>query len=170
MLHPSSCGDPPWSFENKTFFGGTFNQYGEMTIDEICALELAADDAHLHLWVPNALLEKGLQVLAAWGFEYKSSFIWCKPERKGIGNYWITQHEFLLTGARGDATRFNDHSLRSWGEFPRREHSRKPDEVRDMVRRASPGPYLELFARLQAEGWTTWGNQIDRAVFLEAAE
>jgi N6-adenosine-specific RNA methylase IME4 len=166
--------DPPWPFENKRAFGGIGEYYDNLTIEGICALpvrELAADDAHLHLWVPNSLLEKAFIVLAAWGFEYKSLFVWCKPrDRPGPGHYWRNAHEVLLTAVRGDATRFNDGTLLSWGEYPRREHSRKPDEVRDVVRRASPGPYLELFARLQAEGWTTWGNQIAREDFLQAAE
>ena len=97
-------------------------------------------------------------------------FTWVKTGNFGTGHYWRNSTEQMLLGIRGDATRFKDHTMPSWGEFPRREHSRKADEVRDMVRRASPGPYLELFARLQAEGWTTWGNQIAREDFLQAAE
>jgi N6-adenosine-specific RNA methylase IME4 len=167
--------DPPYDlFDNPTYFGGMDEYYDTMSIEEICALpvpDLLADDAHVHLWVPTALkLKAAPKIFDAFAVEYKSEFVWIKPERPGIGSYWMNQHETLLTAVRGNAARFNDHSLRSWGEFPRREHSRKPDEVRDMVRKASPGPYLELFARLPAEGWTIWGNQIERAVFLEAAE
>jgi N6-adenosine-specific RNA methylase IME4 len=160
--------DPPLEFEDKNAF-----DYGTMSIEEVCALpvrDLLADDGHLHIWVPNALIFEAFpKFFDAFGVKFKSKFTWVKPPHPpGPGAYWRNSDEVLWTAVRGNATRFNDHSMPSWGEFPRREHSRKPDEVRDMVRRASPGPYLELFARLPAEGWTTWGNQIDRSVFLEA--
>jgi len=152
----------------------TSRVYDSMSIEEVCALpvgDLLADDAHVHLWVPNALIFEALpRIFDAWGVRFKSKFTWVKPPHPpGPGAYWRNSDEVLWTAVRGNATRFNDHTMPSWGEFARRGHSPKPDEVRDMVRRASPGPYLELFARLPAEGWTTWGNQIDRSVFLVAA-
>ena len=88
----------------------------------------------------------------------------------GIGNYWRNSHEILLTAIRGDAKRFNDHSIMSWLECDRSRHSEKPFIIRDYIRRASPGPYLEMFARTPAEGWTCWGNEIERGLLFGHAE
>ncbi len=73
----------------------------------------------------------------------------------------------MLTGVRGDAKRFNDHSMPSWLECGRGEHSEKPEQVRALIERASPGPYLELFGRKAVERWAVWGNQIERSMFTQ---
>lgn len=164
--------DPPWLYDNQGTRAATGNHYGGMTVDELCALpvrELAADDAHLHLWTTNAFLRDSFRIIDAWGFEFRSSFVWVKPQI-GIGNYWRNSHEFLLTAIRGDAKRFNDRSLRSWVEVDRGAHSAKPEQVRAMLERASPGPRLEMFGRQVADGWTVWGNQIERSLFAAAME
>jgi len=83
----------------------------------------------------------------------------------GIGNYWRNVHEFLLTAVRGNAKRFNARDLPSWLECSRGRHSAKPEQVRAMIEKASPGPYLELFARSQPERWDVWGNQIEQTLF-----
>jgi N6-adenosine-specific RNA methylase IME4 len=101
--------------------------------------DLAADKAHLHLWTTNGFLPDAFAIIEAWGFEYKSCFVWCKPQM-GIGNYWRVSHEFLLLGVRGGVT-FNDHGLKSYAEIPRSEHSTKPEQVRQMIQKASPGPW-----------------------------
>lgn len=162
--------DPPWQYGNQATRASTGNHYDTMTVDELCEMpiaSLAAEDAHLHLWTTNAFLFDAKRVLEAWGFEYRSVFVWVKPQM-GIGNYWRLSHEFLVLGIRGDAKRFNDKSLKSWGEFERGKHSAKPEEVRLMVERASAGPYLELFGRKPIEGWTVFGNQIDMSKRLFA--
>lgn len=159
--------DPPWQYDNQSTRAATGNHYSGMTVEEICALpvsDLAAEDAHLHLWTTNAFLFDCPKIFAAWGFEFKSSFVWVKPQM-GIGNYWRNSHEILLTAVRGDAKRFNDHSMMSWLEASRSAHSAKPEQIRTFIERASPGPYLELFARRQAEGWSAWGNQIEKNLF-----
>lgn len=166
--------DPPWLYDNQATRASTGNHYDGLTVDAICAMpvaQLAADNAHLHLWTTNGFLFDAPRIFAAWGFEFRSSFVWVKRQM-GIGNYWRNSHEMLLTGIRGDATRFNDHSMMSWLECDRGAHSEKPGEVRAFIERASPGPYLELFARLPTQGWTVWGNQIERNLFMpmEAAE
>ena len=164
--------DPPWLYDNQGTRAATSNHYGGMTVDELCALpvrELAADDGHLHLWTTNAFLFECPRIFAAWGFEFRSSFVWVKPQM-GIGNYWRNSHEILLTAIRGDAKRFNDHSMKSWLECDRGAHSAKPEQVRAMLERASPGPRLELFGRQVADGWTVWGNQIERGLFAAALE
>lgn len=80
----------------------------------------------------------------------------------GIGNYWRVSHELMLLGVRGDAKRFADHSQKSWMEFPRGEHSAKPEQIRHIIEQVSPGPFLELFGRKPVGGWTVFGNQIER--------
>jgi N6-adenosine-specific RNA methylase IME4 len=160
--------DPPWLYENQGLRGAAGNHYGGMSLEELAELpvrELAAEDAHLHLWVTNAFLRQSFDLLDAWGFEFKSKLVWVKPQL-GMGNYWRNSHETLLTAVRGDATRFNDHNLRSWLEADRGAHSEKPEEVRGYLERASPGPYLELFGRRPVEGWTVFGNQVERAALL----
>lgn len=159
--------DPPWVYDNQGTRASTENHYQGLTVDELCALpvkELAADDAHLHLWTTNAFLFECPKIFEAWGFEFRSSFVWAKPQM-GIGNYWRNSHEFLLTAIRGDAKRFNDRSLMSWLECDRGLHSAKPEQVRGFIERASHGPYLELFGRRCAPNWAVWGNQIERTMF-----
>jgi N6-adenosine-specific RNA methylase IME4 len=158
--------DPPWLYDNQGTRAATGNHYEGLTVDELCALpirELAADDAHLHLWITNGFLFEAPKIFEAWGFEFRSTFAWCKPQI-GIGNYWRNAHEILLTGVRGDAKRFNDHSMRSWFECERGRHSEKPEQVRAMLERASPGPRLELFARWKAPGWSAWGNEVQQTL------
>lgn len=159
--------DPPWLYDNQATRAATGNHYNGMTVDELCTLpvmQLANDDAHLHMWTTNAFLFEAPRIFKAWGFEFRSSFVWVKPQM-GIGNYWRNSHEFLLTAIRGNAKRFNDRSLMSWLECDRGTHSAKPEQVRSMIERSSPGPYLEMFARRPAQGWTVWGNQIERNIF-----
>jgi len=154
--------DPPWQYGNQGTRAATDNHYGTMTIADLCAMpinELVADDAHLHLWTTNAFIKESFDLIEAWGVQYRSMFIWVKPQM-GIGNYWRVSHEIMLLGIRGNAKRFNDRSLKSWVEASRTKHSAKPGIVRGMIERASHGPYLELFGRKLVKGWTVFGNQI----------
>jgi N6-adenosine-specific RNA methylase IME4 len=166
--------DPPWPYENQATRASTDNHYDPLTLDDIAALpvsDLVADEAHLHLWTTNAFLFECPRLMEAWGFTYKGVFVWVKPQI-GLGNYWRVAHEFLLLGVRGDKT-FADQSMPSWGSFDRLEHSAKPPEVRGMVERASPAPWLELFSRWNGpppEGWTLWGNEVPREQFQRNAE
>ena len=153
--------DPPWKYGNQKTRGATDNHYETMTVEEICNMpvpNLAANDSHLHLWATSTLLPEALRVMAAWGFEYRSSFVWCKPQI-GMGNYWRVSHEILLLGIRGNAKSFFVKDLRSWIEADRAEHSAKPEAIRGYIERASPGPFLELFGRKKVIGWTAFGNQ-----------
>ncbi|MBV9680225.1 MAG: hypothetical protein JO046_00425 [Solirubrobacterales bacterium] len=163
--------DPPWPYDNQGTRAATGAHYGGMGLDELCALpvrELAAADAHLHLWTTNGFLFEAPKIFDAWGFAFRSALVWVKPAL-GLGNYWRNSHELLLTAVRGEATRFNDATLRSWFECARAEHSAKPEPVRGMLERASPGPYLELFGRRPAAGWTVWGEQVERGRLAPAA-
>jgi len=158
--------DPPWHYTNAASRGAAENHYETMTTDAIAALpvaQLAADEAHLHLWTTNAFLFEAEQVIKAWGFTYKSCLIWIKPQI-GNGNYWRVSHEFLLLGVRGNLT-FPDRTQQSWLFADRGRHSAKPNVFRKLIEQVSPAPRLELFARTQSEGWATWGDQIQRSLF-----
>lgn len=165
--------DPPWQFQNRTGKMAPEHRrllrYPTMELQEIMDLpisKLAAAKSHCYLWVPNALLQEGLKVLEAWGFTYKSNLVWYKirkdggPDGRGVGFYFRNVTELILFGVRGSMrtldpgrTQVNLLSTR------KREHSRKPDEIYDLVESCSPGPYLELFARFKREGWDQWGNE-----------
>lgn len=154
--------DPPWQYGNQGTRAATDNHYPTMTPQAIAALpieSLAADDAHLHLWTTNAFLFECERIIAAWGFTYKSCFVWVKTQM-GIGNYWRVSHEFLLLGVRGRCT-FLDRGQKSWMELPRAGHSIKPAEIRTAIEKVSPSPRLELFGRQVTSGWTVWGNEIE---------
>lgn len=165
--------DPPWRFTNRTGKVAPehrrLDRYDTMTIPEISALPVAdslADNAHLYLWVPNALLPEGLQVMEAWGFRYVSNIVWAKrrkdggPDGRGVGFYFRNVTELLLFGVRGKMrTLAPARSQVNMIETRKREHSRKPDEQYDLIEACSPGPYLEMFARYPRDGWTVWGNE-----------
>lgn len=160
--------DPPWPYENEASRAAAVNHYPTMSVEQICAepvAQLAEDRAHLHLWTTNAFLSEALQVLAAWGFKYKSCLVWVKEEL-GMGNYWRVSHEYLLLGVRGQLT-FRDRTKRSWLLAPRTQHSHKPAVVRALIEQVSPGPYLEMYGReeLPASDWTVYGNQVERRLF-----
>jgi N6-adenosine-specific RNA methylase IME4 len=166
--------DPPWPYGNQATRAATKNHYksyNELTIDDIALLpirELAGEKSHLHLWTTNGFLHEAFGILEAWGFEYKSCFVWVKPQL-GIGNYWRVSHEFMLLGVRGAAP-FLDKKLKSWAEIPRGPHSQKPEVVRAFIQRASPGPRLELFGRRAVTGWAVWGNEVRRELFEQGVE
>lgn len=168
--------DPPWRFINRTGKVAPehrrLSRYGTLTTDEIASLPIASaceSTAHLYLWVPNALLPDGLKVLAAWGFQYKSNLVWRKVRKdggsdgRGVGFYFRNVTELLLFGVRGKNARTLPPGRRqvNYLESRKREHSRKPDEVYDIVEACSPAPRLELFARGSRRGWAVWGNQAD---------
>jgi N6-adenosine-specific RNA methylase IME4 len=171
--------DPPWRFQNRTGKMAPehrrLSRYGTMSLAEICALPVAdvtAARSHLYLWVPNALVQEGLAVMAAWGFTYKSNLVWYKtrkdggPDGRGVGFYFRNVTELLLFGVRGSSARTLAPGRRQTNIIVsrKREHSRKPDEQYDIIERCSPGPYLELFARHERDAWTAWGNEAPKAI------
>jgi N6-adenosine-specific RNA methylase IME4 len=135
-------------------------------IKELPVRDVAAKNAHLYLWVPNALLPEGLEVMSAWGFRYVSNVIWAKrrkdggPDGRGVGFYFRNVTEILLFGVKGSMRTLSPgRSQVNMIETRKREHSRKPDEQYDLIESCSPGPYLELFARHPRPGWTLWGDE-----------
>jgi N6-adenosine-specific RNA methylase IME4 len=168
--------DPPWQFQNRTGKVAPehkrLSRYGTMSLDEIKSLPVsmaAAEVCHLYLWVPNALLPEGLAVLHAWGFRYKTNLIWHKirkdggPDGRGVGFYFRNVTEMLLFGVRGKNARTlaPGRSQVNFVSSRKREHSRKPDEQYPIIEACSTGPYLELFARGERAGWSSWGNEAD---------
>jgi N6-adenosine-specific RNA methylase IME4 len=168
--------DPPWQFQNRTGKVAPehkrLNRYGTMPLSDICELPVSGictGTAHLYLWVPNALLPDGLQVMAAWGFQYKANLVWHKirkdggPDGRGVGFYFRNTTEIILFGVRGKNARTlaPGRSQVNIIKTMKREHSRKPDEQYDLIEACSPGPFIELFARGPRKGWATWGNQAD---------
>jgi N6-adenosine-specific RNA methylase IME4 len=167
--------DPPWRFSNRTGKMAPEHKrllrYETMSMQEIYELpvpQLAAKESHLYLWVPNALILEGLEVMKRWGFTYKTNLIWYKirkdggPDGRGVGFYFRNVTEVVLFGIRGSLrtlqpgrNQVNIISTR------KREHSRKPDELYEIIEKCSPGPYIELFARHKREGWSQWGNGIN---------
>ena len=130
--------------------------------------EHATEPAHLYLWVPNALLPWGLQVMDAWGFKYKGNIVWYKvrkdggPDGRGVGFYFRNVTELLLFGTRGKMrTLAPGRSQVNILATRKREHSRKPSATYSLIERCSPGPYLELFARERMKGWVQWGLEAD---------
>lgn len=142
-----------------------------MSLDEICDMpveSIVADDAHLYLWVPSAMLPEGLKVMSAWGFRYTTSITWLKtrldgePDGSGVGFYFRNATESLLFGVRGTLrTLPAGRSMTNVLMARRREHSRKPSEAYWLVEQSSPGPRLELFARQMRPGWVSWGDESD---------
>jgi N6-adenosine-specific RNA methylase IME4 len=166
--------DPPWRFTNRTGKMAPehhrLSRYGTMTLEEIMAVpvsKVAADKAHLYLWVPNALLAEGLRVMDAWGFTYKANIVWHKVRKdggsdgRGVGFYFRNVTEPILFGIRGKGMRTLAPGRRQVNLLAtrKREHSRKPDEQYEIIEACSPEPYLELFGRGTRKRWATWGNQ-----------
>jgi N6-adenosine-specific RNA methylase IME4 len=166
--------DPPWQFANRTGKMAPehrrLKRYSTMSLQQIMelpVLQLAQPTSHLYLWVPNALVLEGLEVMMRWGFNYKTNLVWYKvrkdggPDGRGVGFYFRNVTELVLFGVRGH--------MRTLGpgrkqvnilSSRKREHSRKPNELYEIIEKCSPGPYLELFARHQRPGWDQWGNEV----------
>ena len=166
--------DPPWQFTNRTGKMAPehkrLSRYPTMTLEEIKELpvrEIVEEKAHLYLWVPNALLAEGMQVLEDWGFTYKTNLIWYKirkdggPDRRGVGFYFRNVTEMILFGVRGKNARTlkQGRTQENIISARKREHSRKPDEQYDIIEACSWGPRIEMFARGPRENWFVWGNQ-----------
>jgi N6-adenosine-specific RNA methylase IME4 len=167
--------DPPWRFMNRTGKVAPehrrLNRYDTLDAKQIAALpvaDVAAEQSHCYLWVPNALLSDGLMVLEQWGFTYKSMLVWHKvrkdggPDGRGVGFYFRNVTEPVLFGVRGNLRTLPPGRRQvNFLASQKREHSRKPEEIFPIIEACSPGPYLELFARYPRPGWQVWGNEAD---------
>jgi len=177
--------DPPWRYGNTSTRNAAENHYPTMSIEELCDLDVvpnsAAEQAHLYLWTTSSHLPEAFKVMGAWGFTYKTYLVWVKPQM-GMGNYFRVSTELVLFGVRGEMRTQCRDEMNYFIE-DRTKHSAKPPTFLDLVEKASPGPYLELFSRCfddiaagsgdmlaadietgclcskHREGWSVWGNQ-----------
>lgn len=173
-LFSTITADPPWRYGNTSTRGAAEDHYPTMSIEELCDLDIArersADESHLYLWATAGHLPEAFKVMEAWGFTYKTYLVWVKPQM-GMGNYFRVSTELVLFGVKG-GLRTNDKATKNYFEAKRSRHSAKPRAFRDLVKKSSPGPYLEMFARCRKEemltgcecarcedGWEVWGNQ-----------
>jgi N6-adenosine-specific RNA methylase IME4 len=178
--------DPPWHFENYSAdepgmmhdrARGPNRYYPTMTTADICALQVpAADNAVLFMWACWPLMPAALQVISAWGFEYKTlAWVWVKANRSGMGffygmgYYTRANSEPCLLATRGSLPKPVNRGIQALIYSPVREHSRKPDDQYRKIEALYPGRrYLELFARRKRTNWDAWGNEVACDVTLPA--
>jgi N6-adenosine-specific RNA methylase IME4 len=167
--------DPPWRFANRTGKMAPehrrLHRYPTMSFEEIAALpvgEVAAEKSHLYLWCPNALVAEALSIMKRWGFTYKTNIVWYKvrkdggPDGRGVGFYFRNVTELVLFGIKGHIrTLAPGRSQVNVIVTRKEEHSKKPDQLYDIIQRCSPDPYCELFSRRRVPGWTQWGDEVD---------
>ena len=166
--------DPPWEFQNSTGKVAPkhkrLKRYETMSLEEIKLMQvsrLSANKSHLYLWVPNAFIKEGIEVMEEWGFKYKTNIVWHKirkdggPDGRGVGFYFRNTTELVLFGVKGTKVRTLKPGRTQVNiiRTRKREHSRKPDELYKIIEKCSWGPFLELFARGKRKGWTSWGDQ-----------
>jgi len=176
MRYRTIYADPPWRFQNRTGKMAPehrrLSRYATMTLGDIYDLpvaRIAAEQSHLYLWCPNALMAEGLETMRRWGFTYKSNLVWYKvrkdggPDGRGVGFYFRNVTELVLFGIRGK----NNRTLKPGRtqvnllHTRKRRHSQKPDEMWNIIESCSPGPRLEIFARHYRPGWAQWGDQVE---------
>ena len=174
--------DPPWTFRTWSAEGkgrSPEQHYGCMSLADIRALpvsDIAADNCALFLWVTDPFLPEGLKLMEAWGFKYKTvAFNWSKMNKSappslwteadfftGLGYWTRANPELCLLGTKGKPKRVSKN-VKRLVISPRREHSRKPDEVADrIVQLMGDLPRIELFARQSRQGWSIWGNDTEK--------
>ena len=173
--------DPPWQYrdkrnKHKRMCGGAESHYKTMTIEEIKDLpvnKISDVNCMLFLWVTFPNLQEGLDTIKSWGFKYKTiAFSWIKTNKRrgtpffGIGYYTKSNCEVCLLGVKGRPIKKSDN-VSSVVFAERREHSRKPEIVRDrIVELCGDVPRIELFAREKVDGWDVWGNEVESDIQL----
>jgi N6-adenosine-specific RNA methylase IME4 len=157
--------DPPWKYQNTMpdYFYEQADHYPLLTVEEVAALpikELACDDAVLFLWATSPILEESFEVIKAWGFEYKASFVWDKVKHN-MGHYNSVRHELLLVCVRGSCQPDVKTLFDSVVSEERRDHSRKPDVFYGIIETLYiQGPKVELFQRGNPrDGWEPFGYE-----------
>ena len=179
--------DPPWNCHPhnlKQEHGGFFRlnvnrQYPTTSNEEIAALpikDIIADDAACFMWTTDSHLPYAIEIMKSWGFTYKTiGFVWVKKEKSGkqvkmLAPWTMKGAEICLLGTRGAMTKHKaENNILQVHEAVRREHSRKPDIIRDEIKRMFPhGKRIELFARTAMPGWDAWGNEVEK--FTEQEE
>jgi N6-adenosine-specific RNA methylase IME4 len=153
--------DPPWKYRDEGCIGAAAKHYPCMELSELEKLpvpSLLAQEAHLYLCTTGPMVPSAMQLLEAWGVRYNTLLVWKKP-KLGLGRHFRSQAEYIVFGVKGRLpTKANN--LSNFFEAPQGRHSEKPDLLFERVEEASPGPYLELFARRSRPGWTCWGAEV----------
>ena len=169
--------DPPWQYARSKVQGAAEKHYRTMSVDDICQLpiaEICGKDCILFMWATFPQLKEALQVIKAWGFNYKSvAFVWLKQNKSGIGwfyglGFWTRGNaEICLLATKGQPKR-KSAKVHQFIISPLRGHSQKTNEARDkIVELVGDLPRVELFAREKADGWDTWGNEVECDIVLE---
>lgn len=167
--------DPPWSYndkQNTKKLGGAVKHYQTMSIGELQFMgdfvkDISEKNAVLFFWVTSPLLEVSFSVINAWGFKYKTSFVWDKVKHN-MGHYNSVRHELLLVCTKGSFTPQVKKLFDSVQSIERtKKHSQKPQEFRNIINTIYPrGNRIELFAREQSEGWDVFGNEVENSISL----
>jgi N6-adenosine-specific RNA methylase IME4 len=168
--------DPAWEYNNKLNINWTRStaeaHYETMKFDDIKKLpikEIADTDCVLFIWVVFPQLQKGLDVIKAWGFNYKTcAFNWVKKNKKsnswffGMGRWTRSNSEICLLATKGNPKRVSA-SISQIIDMPIERHSKKPDIIRQkIIELCGELPRIELFARMKSDGWDVWGNETDK--------
>jgi len=158
--------DPPWQYGDKLTeeYGVAEHHYPSMSIEKLCELpiqDLADDNSVLFFWVTSPILPECFEVIESWGFQYKTSFVWDKVQHN-YGHYNSVRHEFLLICTRGscmpDSKKLHDSVV---SVERSKKHSEKPEYFRELIDKMyTEGKRIELFARIKADGWDSWGTGV----------
>lgn len=170
-LYRTIVADPPWRYTQPASNKRAQPTYDTMTLGELVELpvhELADDDAHLWLWVTNAMIEEGHRLARAWGFKPINIVTWCKPG-PGVGYYVRTNTEHILFCTKGRALVPEHKAMSSWYQWPRARHSAKPTAAFDLFEQVSKAPRVELFSRTARMGWDHWGNEAVNSIVMPGA-
>lgn len=154
--------DPPWRYDNGGFDEAAEAQYPTLDVADICILPVAAladEGSVLFLWATNPLLPEALQVLAAWGFSYKTNLAWIKDQGRGKGWFLRSKHELLLIGTRSQTSHPQVRPDSCFEADRGAVHSRKPARAYELIEQMYAGPRIELFARARRPGWDAWGDE-----------
>lgn len=164
LVYSTIVVDPPWRYGDSLpgRGRGAAKHYETLSVEEIARLpipDLAAENAHLWIWVTNSFVHEGFHLMAQWGFAYKTLLTWVKPQI-GMGRYLRNTTEHALLGVRGRLQAEGPKNIPSHIVAPRSRHSRKPDEAYVVFRTISPAPRIDLFAQKGHEGFDVWGNAL----------
>jgi len=161
--------DPPWKYEYTVSNSRRIeNQYPTMELEDIKKLQIPSDEnAVLFLWTTAPKLEESIEVLKAWGFNYRTCLVWDK-EVIGMGYWFRNQHEILLVGTKGKISPPKpEMRISSVFRQKRGEHSDKPDWIRTLIMKWYPSlNKIELFSRDRIKGWDVWGNEVPKETQL----
>lgn len=145
--------DPPWMI-------GEGNELFVTAFSHLPIPSLVEDYCHLHMWATDDSLFAAKAVMEAWGFTFKGALI-CLNTLGRPGNYWVEAHEYLLLGVRGGLP-LMERGMNSWMRACREPDGNSPDNIRRLIERVSPGPYLHLFGQKPISGWTVYSSMAGR--------